>query len=737
MNPNIKIHRLNQLRAAALAGICFFHTGCQRKPDSTGKQPEPSPAETIASAPGDLSGYQKRGGGVVVPNPPVVNSQFDEGSKGWTLPQGAEVKSSEGLNQTGALFMEVTNPGLQPMATQIVHLQPNTTYRFSVQIRTDDIKLQKVKADSNNVVSSGFWTGASICVEYAKDGKYAGGSYHVEGVNGTSNWTRREGTLIVPAGIDSGTITLLIRKGSTGKAWFDDVSIVPEARSPVAYLIRPAANRFLPTDGSFAIRWDNLGFTENDPAGSLTARVRLLSGNAVVKEGMFPLKGLLTTGTLGALPEGKYTLEATLVDPAEKQIWHQQSFSVACKDQSAGGPHAVRIDNQGRTFVGKDEFMPIGLYLQEVNPQILDVIAASPFNTVLSYRSLDMPIPQGASEAALAKPIIPGPGEERVKGVRLAMDACHERNLKYIFCLCPWPSMNAKEELESKEQAAKKNKARLAQSETLINNLKDHPALLAWYTADEPFPNLAPGLSRFREWLRQRDPFHPSYGVYMHFNELPLYVDSADIMGIDPYPIDENNRDSMTVVEIATRAQSEIGTKPLWAVPQAHNLGTYGPDRKNGNVSREALEQTGRIAPSEEDMRAMSLRMAIGGARGFIFYSYFDLVWPNVMPEFDQRWAELCRVAALLRELQPFLYSQEKAPELTLKTTSGTVSAAAYKTADGKVRVLITGNGPGASEAEITVADCDNLRSRYGKTELLGGGKYRFKGTDICSDVLE
>ena len=737
MNPNIKIHRLNQLRAAALAGICFFHTGCQRKPDSTGKQPEPSPAETIASAPGDLSGYQKRGGGVVVPNPPVVNSQFDEGSKGWALPQGAEVKSSEGLNQTGALFMEVTNPGLQPMATQIVHLQPNTTYRFSVQIRTDDIKLQKVKADSNNVVSSGFWTGASICVEYAKDGKYAGGSYHVEGVNGTSNWTRREGTLIVPAGIDSGTITLLIRKGSTGKAWFDDVSIVPEARSPVAYLIRPAANRFLPTDGSFAIRWDNLGFTENDPAGSLTARVRLLSGNAVVKEGMFPLKGLLTTGTLGALPEGKYTLEATLVDPAEKQIWHQQSFSVACKDQSAGGPHAVRIDNQGRTFVGKDEFMPIGLYLQEVNPQILDVIAASPFNTVLSYRSLDMPIPQGASEAALAKPIIPGPGEERVKGVRLAMDACHERNLKYIFCLCPWPSMNAKEELESKEQAAKKNKARLAQSETLINNLKDHPALLAWYTADEPFPNLAPGLSRFREWLRQRDPFHPSYGVYMHFNELPLYVDSADIMGIDPYPIDENNRDSMTVVEIATRAQSEIGTKPLWAVPQAHNLGTYGPDRKNGNVSREALEQTGRIAPSEEDMRAMSLRMAIGGARGFIFYSYFDLVWPNVMPEFDQRWAELCRVAALLRELQPFLYSQEKAPELTLKTTSGTVSAAAYKTADGKVRVLITGNGPGASEAEITVADCDNLRSRYGKTELLGGGKYRFKGTDICSDVLE
>ena len=742
MKPYIKKHRLNQLGAVALAAICLFYTGCRRESDSTVKQSEPTPAETDAAATLDLSGYQKRGGGVVIPNPPLVNSQFDEGSKGWTLPQGAEVKSSEGLNQTGALFMEVTNPGLRPVAKQKVPLRPNTTYRFSVQIRTEDCKDPKAKDASNNVVSPGFWTGASICVEFTKDGKFAGGSYHVEGVHGTSNWTRREGTLVVPDGVDSGTITLLIRKGSSGKAWFDDVSIVPESVSPMAYLIRPVANRFLPTDGSFTIRWDNLGFTANDAAGNLTARVRLMSGDTVVKQGMFPLQGMLTTGSLGALPQGDFTLEATLVDPVEKQIWHQQSFSVTCKDESAGGPNAVRIDNQGRTFVGKEEFMPIGLYLKEVNPQILDAIAAGPFNTVLSYRSLDMPIPEGLSVSTLATPIIPGPGDGRVKGVRWAMDACHERNLKYIFCLAPWPSSNAKGELESQEQAAEKNKGRLAQSETLINNLKDHPALLAWYTADEPYPNLAPGLSRFREWLRQRDPFHPSYGVYMHFSELHLFTDSADIMGIDPYPI-ENKRDSMSVVETSTlAAQSAIGTKlaqgmPLWVVPQAHNLGIYGPDRKNGNVSLEALGQTGRISPSEEDMRAMSLRMAIGGARGFIFYSYFDLVWPNVMPEFNQRWAELCRVAALLRELQPFLYSQEKAPELTVKTTTGKVNAAAYKTADGKVRVLITGTGPGASDAEFTVVGCDNLRSRYGKTESLGGGKYRFKGTDICSDVLE
>ena len=111
--------------------------------------------------------------------------------------------------------------------------------------------------------------------------------------------------------------------------------------------------------------------------------------------------------------------------------------------------------------------------------------------------------------------------------------------------------------------------------------------------------------------------------------------------------------------------------------------------------------------------------------------------WRAVLPDYEQRWKELCNVGGLLRELQPFLYSHETAPEVTVKTIQGTVNAAAYKTADGKVKVLVTATGPGASEAEITVAGTHTLESRYGKTEQLGGDSHRFRGTDICSDVLE
>ena len=219
---------------------------------------------------------------------------------------------------------------------------------------------------------------------------------------------------------------------------------------------------------------------------------------------------------------------------------------------------------------------------------------------------------------------------------------------------------------------------------------------------------------------------------------------TADVFGIDPYPIHKINSNDMVFVEgVATTAKKVLGGDggglPLWAVPQAHLTALYTEEngrRLDRAEDREKLLANWR-APSEEEMRSMSLLMAIQGARGFVFYAYFDLLKPAVLPDFDRRWAELCRVAALLRELQPFFYSDEKAPTVSIKTIQGTVHAAAYKTADGKVKVLITGNGPGASEAEITVAGSAKLQARYGKTESLGNGTYRFKGTDICSDVLE
>lgn len=56
--------------------------------------------------------------------------------------------------------------------------------------------------------------------------------------------------------------------------------------------------------------------------------------------------------------------------------------------------------------------------------------------------------------------------------------------------------------------------------------------------------------------------------------------------------------------------------------------------------------------------------------------------------------------------------------------------------ANGKTAVAVVGIGPGESIAEFTIPGRDNLKSHYGATRNLGGGKYRFTGKDISSDVL-
>ena len=55
----------------------------------------------------------------------------------------------------------------------------------------------------------------------------------------------------------------------------------------------------------------------------------------------------------------------------------------------------------------------------------------------------------------------------------------------------------------------------------------------------------------------------------------------------------------------------------------------------------------------------------------------------------------------------------------------------------GKTKVLIVSLGPGKSSADIFVPGKPNLKSRFGKTVNLGGGRYRFTGLHVTSDVLE
>jgi hypothetical protein len=689
------LHNRIMARTACLIALTSIFAACQKKTD-------------------DLAGYRKVEA-PQVPAPELINSAFAEGTKGWGVGKGFRAAPGDGVNGTGALFYERTDPAEYPFATQAVKLIPGAAYRVRAMVKSEGVEgLDRA--------------GASVFVQFYKAGKYLGGAFP-GGAFGTSDWKEVGEKFIVPADADRVDIGLYMRKGNTGKAWFTGVVLEPEALPPSVLLLKPIQERFLTNDGKFEVHWNLASATQEYATKALETRVQVLSGDKEVRVERFPCTGLLTRGDLGSLPVGDLKLRLALLDPAAKTILHEAEFPVTCMAPADIPANAVRVDAKGRTFVDGKPYLPVGLYMGGVQREDIARIGSSPFNCVMPYGSTGLKFRDTTKQG--------------IEATREVLDACNSAGVKVIFSIKDLYE-NAKW-VGGAVQNPKTWNGITGEKEivtAVVEAFRENPALLAWYIADEKGPDMAPRLTERRRLLHQLDPWHPTWAVY--FKDLFAMGGTADVFGIDPYPIAKIGSNDMVFVEgVATTAKKVLGGDggglPLWAVPQAHLTALY--QQENGRSLDRAEDREKLLAnyraPSEEEMRSMSLLMAIQGARGFVFYSYFDLLKPAVLPDFDRRWAELCRVAALLRELQPFLYSDETAPAVTIKTIQGTVHAAAYKTADGKVKVLVTGTGPGASEAEITVTDTPNLKARYGKTESLGGGKYRFKGTDTCSDVLE
>ncbi|HNY15783.1 MAG TPA: hypothetical protein PKI12_09575, partial [Bacteroidales bacterium] len=170
----------------------------------------------------------------------------------------------------------------------------------------------------------------------------------------------------------------------------------------------------------------------------------------------------------------------------------------------------------------------------------------------------------------------------------------------------------------------------------------DHPALLAWYIADEPNGyKLEPdSLLTIYRLIKKLDPWHPVSVVFMApFMSSRRYADVLDIVMADPYPV-PTSPVSM-VGDVARQLRSEFsGRKPVWMVPQAFGGGEWW--------SRE---------PTLQELRAMTYQSVIYGATGI---QYFVRQGLNLFPKSAATWAECGRMAVEMAELTPWLLSFEE-----------------------------------------------------------------------------
>jgi hypothetical protein len=163
---------------------------------------------------------------------------------------------------------------------------------------------------------------------------------------------------------------------------------------------------------------------------------------------------------------------------------------------------------------------------------------------------------------------------------------------------------------------------------SLVEQLKDHPALGAWKGIDEPAnpnrPARVPpaGLERAHRKLKALDPAHPVVITQAPLGTLPQlipYRPAFDITGADIYPVSyppgkhagRGNRDIGVVGSVTQKMVRAAGGKPVWMTLQVAWSGVIPTQRHPGNVPR---------FPTLQQERFMAYQAIVHGARGLAFF---------------------------------------------------------------------------------------------------------------------
>ena len=267
-------------------------------------------------------------------------------------------------------------------------------------------------------------------------------------------------------------------------------------------------------------------------------------------------------------------------------------------------PNEVKIDRlTGGLIVNKKQFFPFGFYCYSpVYPTLPEEEVVRGFNMISPYQKI---LPETLSER------------------KAYMDRCAQLGMKVHYNLL---SVSGGGGVGSKMEGYSDTQKR----ELLIREIKtfmNHPALLAWYIADEPTGNKVTSqtLETIYKVVKETDPWHPVSIVFMApFLSAKKYANALDIVMADPYPIPD--LPASIVGDVADKLKKVFyGEKPVWIVPQAFGGG----------------ELWGR-EPSVQEIRSMTYQSVINGATGIQYLVRQGL---NAFPKSVSVWSECGRMA--------------------------------------------------------------------------------------------
>ena len=322
--------------------------------------------------------------------------------------------------------------------------------------------------------------------------------------------------------------------------------------------------------------------------------------------------------------EGPITFTAQLLRKRGKRLLAQQRWTLEKLAQSQVDALPVYVDRHGNTIAGGKPFFPLGFYAGASLEQYQE-IAGTPFNTILAYGTNRLP------KAEMEK----------------HLDALEAAGLKLVYSMNDvYPRatyLNEKgwEGITGNEAIAR----------AVVETYRDHPALLAWYLNDELPREQRPELLDYFRRMKRNDPGHPTFIVLCQKKDFPYLWDTADIVAGDPYPIPKEPLTRVSDMMLKSKAPS-LGTQAVWLVPQSfawYQHTSKNPDRSHLPTEEELL--TGR-APTQEEARCMTYLALAHGAKGIIYWCYYNM---RMLPQYEEMWAWMQSLGEEVQTLSPML----------------------------------------------------------------------------------
>lgn len=222
---------------------------------------------------------------------------------------------------------------------------------------------------------------------------------------------------------------------------------------------------------------------------------------------------------------------------------------------------------------------------------------------------------------------------------------------------------------------------------------KDHPALLAWYGADEPWGDIT-RLHESYNTIKLLAPDPPIFIVQNNLSRLQDTAPACDILAVDPYPVPNVSLRGVADATLAAR-RAVAGHKPVWTV----------------------LPQYATKVPTLDELRCMAWIAIASGANGLGIYSWEDQVrdaktralsgW--FTPDHPQQIENLRSVLKELRAHETMLIAPAAADQPQMQPANPALHVL-LKEEKGKRWLIIANDSRRAESTELILTSADSAK---------------------------